>query len=222
MLHAYLILLASSSASPTACHTFQAQRLVYLHIMKCGGLSVDALLRCRCSSTSTACSMLREDGSAKHAANSTDDLITRFRDTMLYGSLESAGGPACTAAGFGRIPTDVTGSELATRMAAINRRKVTHTQLLEAPGAPCAAQVLATHQTLSSVQSRPYWAGAHIITVLREPVARVWSFYQYVRRKQPEFQSSSLLVLLRRWRSYTPNGTAAGGFSPHMHWQYAR
>ena len=53
--------------------------------MKCGGLSVDALLRCRCASQTTPCAMLREDGSAKHAANATGDLITKFRDTMLYG-----------------------------------------------------------------------------------------------------------------------------------------
>ena len=25
--------------------------------------------------------------------------------------------------------------------------------------------------------------------------------------------------MLRRWRQYVPNGTAHGGFSPHMHWQ---
>ena len=65
-----------------------------------------------------------------------------------------------------------------------------------------------------------YWAGGHFITVVREPTARVWSFYSYVRRKSTEFQAVPLLQLLRRWRSVTPNSTAAGGgSSPHWHWQ---
>jgi len=106
---------------------------------------------------------------------------------------------------------------------------VTHTALLEARNAPCAAQMLATHQALSAVQARPYWAESHFITVLRSPTARVWSFYQYVRRKQPQFQSQPLLYFLQRWRTFAPNTTASSGgagsgsgswpYSPHMHWQ---
>ena len=110
-LFALLALLAGATARPTGCFSFKTRKLVYLHIMKTGGLSVDALLRCRCASSETPCAILREDGSAKHSTNLTGDLITRFKDSMLYGSIACAGGPACTAAGVGSVPMEMTGTE---------------------------------------------------------------------------------------------------------------
>jgi len=192
-----LLIHAMLAASPPDCR-FRTRRLVFVHIMKCGGLSVDAKLRCHCASaTATPCALLREDGSAKHASNSTGDLIARFRDSMLYGDARCAGGPACV---------DAVASNALVRGP-------------EARSSLCSASILATHASLSAIRARPYWVDAHYIIVLREPVSRVWSFYQYVRRKQHEFQSRPLVYFLKRWRSFVPNGTAAGGFSPHMHWQ---
>ena len=221
----------SSAPLPLHCFAFRSRRLVYLHIMKCGGLSVDALLKCRCASAGTPCALLREDGSARHASNASGDLVTRFRDSILYGASACAGGAVCSSAGVGSVPMDASGNAAANaRLAAQLRvsrrdvgRRVTHEALLEAAYAPCAAQVLATHQSMASLAARPYWAGSHFVTVLREPVARVWSFYQYVRRKSIEFQDKPLLVFLERWRTFTPNATAAsGGSSPHWHWREHR
>lgn len=203
--------------------------------MKTGGLSIDALLKCRCSSAETPCALLREDGSAKHASNASGDLITRFRDSMLHGRAACAGGPVCTASGVGAVPMDEAGAATANaKVSAALRvsrrdvgRTVTHAALLESRGGPCSAQLLATHQSIAAIRARPYWAGAHTITVLRDPVARVWSFYQYVRRKSSDFQSQPLLHFLRRWRNFTPNasaastggGTGTGVSSPHWHWR---
>lgn len=229
-----LATLATSHSSRTSAHAeclaFSSRRLVYIHIMKCGGLSVDSMMRCRCNSPSTPCALLREDGSAKHAANASGDLVTRFRDALLYGQAHCGGGATCTAAGIGSVPRDDAGAFAANQHAAAQRtgrkavlgRNVSHEHLLEGPYARCAAQILATHQPVAIVRARPYWSGAHIITVLREPVSRVWSFYQYVRRKSADFQARPLLHFLRRWRTHTPNGSAAsagGGGSPHTHWQ---
>lgn len=224
-----LLLLLPLVAQQNACFSFASRKLVYIHIMKTGGLSIDALLKCRCASAETPCALLREDGSAKHASNASGDLITRFRDSMLHGRAACAGGPVCTASGVGAVPMDEAGAATANaKAAAVQRvsrrdvgRKVTHAALLESRGGPCSAQVLATHQSIAAIRTRPYWAGAHTITVLRDPVARVWSFYQYVRRKSFDFQSQPLLHFLRRWRNFTPNASAAstGGGSPHWHWR---
>jgi hypothetical protein len=55
------------------------------------------------------------------------------------------------------------------------------------------------------------------IVVLRDPVSRVWSFYQYVRRKLAAFQERPLVHFLHTWREFIPNATsmASTGFSPH-------
>ena len=97
---------ALAAALPPECLAFRSRRLVYVHVMKCGGLSVDAMLKCRCASPETPCALLREDGSAKHASNASGDLITRFRDSMLYGRAECGGGSRCMAAGVGGVPAD--------------------------------------------------------------------------------------------------------------------
>lgn len=206
----------------TECVVFQTRKLVYFHAMKCGGLSVDAMMRCRCASASTPCALLREDGSAKHASNVSGDLVTRFRDSMLYGSVRCGGGPACSAAGVGHVPHSSEGDAPAPALRVSRRnvgRSVSHETLVEGAQAPCAAQLLATHQSVAVIRARPYWAGAHFVTVLREPVARVWSFYQYVRRKSSEFQTRPLLHFLLRWRTFLPNTTAGAGGSPHWHWR---
>ncbi len=189
-------------------------RLVFLHVMKTGGLSVNAMLRCRCSSATTPCAFLRDDGGAKRVFNATrGDLIARFREGMLYGRRACGGGEACAAVGL--APMDG-GGGLSRAQKASLPKEVTHKLLLEAAGAPCAAQLLATHYSYHAVLGRPYWSRASFITVLREPVARVWSFAQYARRKSPIFQQTALLDVLRGWRSTSLN---ASHVSPHHHHQ---
>jgi len=111
---------------------------------------------------------------------------------------------------------------------------------LEGNRAVCAAQLLATHELLPVVLGRRYWSGATIVTVLREPVSRVWSFYKYIRRKSIDFQERPLLWFLERWHNMTlpqrtkqnalslsANSSRSFGasyeyrmpFSPHWHWQ---
>ena len=41
----------------------------------------------------------------------------------------------------------------------------------------------------ASIRARPFWANAAVITVLRNPVERVWSMYMYIRRKSGDFQN---------------------------------
>ena len=166
---------------------WREQPLVYIHVMKScaplqlepcqrlptlslrhdpmlssGGLSVDAMLKCRCSAANTPCAFLREDGALTGSPiarqNTSSDLLALFKRSKLFGSPSCGGGDACSAAaspaGQGRL-------EL----------------LVEGSNAPCRAQVLATHAPMRWVQSRPLWSRAAYVAVLREPVARVWSFY---------------------------------------------
>ena len=180
--------------------------------------------------TSTPCALLREDGSAKHASNASGDPITRFRDSMLYGDARCGGGSARAAAGVGAVPKDEAEGAKALAALRVSRkfvgRSVTHEALLEARSAtgvnaPCHAQLLATHQSVAIIRGRPYWSGGHFMfIVLREPIARVWSFYNYVRRKSADFQTLPLLSSYSDGALHTPNATAAaGGSSPHWHWQ---
>ena len=46
------------------------------------------------------------------------------------------------------------------------------------------------------MRERPYWSNAAFVTVLRDPVTRVWSMYTYIRRKSIDFQTRSLLVMI--------------------------
>lgn len=157
------------------------QPLVYIHVMKSGGLSVDAMLKCRCSSSASPCALLREDGRLTGAGvNGTGDMVAAFKRSVLYGSASCAGGAACTAAAS---PVGQKSAET----------------LVEARNSvpPCKAQVLTTHAPLLSVVARPLWSRATTITVLREPVARVWSFYTYMRRKWPRGQQTALADILR-------------------------
>lgn len=194
MLSVVLLLLArppvraekrAGSRQLQSCLAFQSRRLVYIHIMKCGGLSVDAMMRCRCGTAASPCALLREDGSAKHANNASGDLITRFRDSMLYGDARCGGGAACAASGVGSVPKDETGAAQALAALRVSRRNVgrnvSHEALVEGADAPCTAQILATHWSVATVRARPYWSEAHFITVLREPIARVWSFCALLR-----------------------------------------
>jgi hypothetical protein len=150
--------------------------------MKTGGLSVDALLRCRCMSASS-CALLREDGGAKHTSNSTGDLITRFRDSMLYGSLPCAGGIKCAEAGIGPISIKMAGAEVAAKARQPKLApsvtsvqvggRISHGQLLEARGAPCAAQILATHETFAAIRARPFWADSHFVSCAQRPTLHI-------------------------------------------------
>jgi hypothetical protein len=155
----------TSDAGLPPCAVFQSRRLVFLHIMKTGGLSVDALLRCRCGSYATPCALLREDGGAKHTSNSTGDMITRFRDSMLYGTLRCAGGSRCASAGIGTVPRGMTGAQISARAHGQKPSNYSRVQsALEAAGAPCSAQVLATHETIAAVQARPFWSDSHFVS----------------------------------------------------------
>ena len=190
------------------------QRLVYLHLMKTGGLSVDALLRCRCLSAETPCALLRDDGGAKKVQNTSGDLIAHFKESLLLGTAACGGGPLCTAAGLPLLgPAAV---RLSREEKHAQPRDRTHEKQLEAAGSSCAAQLFATHETFHEVRARPYWASARYVTVLREPAARVFSFYLYVRRKSAYFRNEPLLGLLRRWPDFRPNASIA---SPHHHYQ---
>jgi hypothetical protein len=127
-----------------------------------GGLSVDAMLKCRCSAANTPCAFLREDGALTGSPiarqNTSSDLLALFKRSKLFGSPSCGGGDACSAAAS---PAGQRRLEL----------------LVEGSNAPCRAQVLATHAPMRWVQSRPLWSRAAYVAVLREPVARVWSFY---------------------------------------------
>ena len=177
--------------------------LVYLHVMKSGGLSVDAMLRCQCSSSNAPCALLREDGPAKlkRATNGTD-LLSVFDGGLLYGSTRCGGGERCAAVlradGGALVPSD--------------RVVAPHHSATQ----PCRAQVLATHDPYLAVKQRPAWRDAAYVTLLREPVARVWSFYTYVRRKSAAFQALPLVELMRTWHERSANVT---GYPPHWHWQ---
>ena len=153
-----LIALARAAASDVCA--FSSGRLVYLHFMKCGGLSIDQMLRCHCSSSATPCALLREDGSAKHAGNHSGEIFARFKDALLYGSSTCGGGDACRAAL----------SQRSEASAPNHMTLIEGSRAATAPPTYCHAQVLATHDTLSTVMARRYWASASVITVLREPV----------------------------------------------------
>ena len=49
--------------------------------------------------------------------------------------------------------------------------------------APCTAQVYATHNPYDEVRAQVPWVRARFVTVLRDPLSRVWSFFNYVTRK---------------------------------------
>ena len=202
---------SSCLAAPAA---LGGQRLVYLHLMKTGGLSVGALLRCRCLSAETPCALLRDDGGAKKVRNTTGDVVAHFKESLLLGTAACGGGPVCTAAGLPLLGSAAV--RLSTQEKHAQSSDRTHEKQLEAAGSSCAAQLFATHEAFNEVRARPYWARARYVTVLREPAARVFSFYVYVRRKSAYFRDEPLLGLLRRWPDFRPNASIA---SPHHHHQ---
>lgn len=171
------------------------QPLVYIHVMKSGGLSVDAMLKCRCSSAASPCALLREDGRLTGAVVNGTGVVAAFKRSVLYGSASCAGGAACTAAA-----------------SPVGQKSADMVVEARSGAPPCRAQVLTTHAPLLSVFERPLWSRATTITVLREPVARVWSFYTYMRRKWPRGQQTALAEILRdrqlmstAWKPTAPN-----------------
>jgi len=187
--------------------SFSPRGLVFIHVMKTGGLSVNSMLGCVCSGATTPCALLRHE-------SATPTLRLGPRRGPRYNG--SRGDPAAEAR--------------AARCASCRRANALPWR--HSSGVYCA-QVYTTHDSYGIVRSHSAWAQADLITLLREPVERVWSFYRYIRRRYPYFQSHTLFDVLSQWDKtvrilshLATNATSSGRDAyvdkdtpPHWHWQ---
>lgn len=120
---------------PSGAQCLPSHEHVFFHIMKTGGLALDAMLECACGFS--GCAVDRRDG------------------------------------------TDI---------------RVGRSECLDRPS------ILALHSEVPHADKwlGSAWAGASNITVLREPVARVWSFYAYQRRWYTPYRERPLSYFLER------------------------
>jgi len=110
-------------------------RLVFVHVMKTGGLSVDSFLNCRCDSTQS-CSVLHADG-----------------EVQQMGTERCSEPSVCTM-----------------------------------------------HRGISNLNERcgfQFGRAARMVTVLRDPIERVWSFYNYLKRWYTPYQEMDLATIYK-------------------------
>lgn len=138
---------ASDSIAAEAC--LPPGLLVFVHVMKTGGLTVDSLLNCRCNAKHP-CSVIHADG-----------------------RVEGLGSPLCAE-----------------------------------------PSVCIMHKGISNLDGRcgvRIFQRARMITVLRDPIGRVWSFYNYLRRWYLPYQEMDLVTVYKYLdldlNELLPNGT---------------
>lgn len=137
-----------SNSQEAAAGCLPAGKLVFAHVMKTGGLLVDAFFNCRCEQT-RACSVLHADGE---------------KDTL--------GTQRCTS-----------------------------------------PSICTMHRGISNLNERCgsyFTSKPRMFTVLRDPIERVWSFYNYLKRWYTPYQEMDLAMIYQRLGEDLNEGLAAG------------
>ena len=168
-----LVALLYSTVREQSCTAalLPARSLLFLHVMKTGGLSLDELLNCVCRG-SGLCTMLQNEGCRNHES------CNRLRGTHC-------------------------GSEVHASV------RSTHGEVRALLGHSGRSGVVEdTAGYLQPAASLVAWADATlIITILRHPLERVWSFYHYERRWYVPYQQEPLDFFL-----------ANPALDPNAHW----